>query len=340
MNKPYITIKSTVFSFLLFCILLAVCIAVMYDQDQNRKFLYIPLIVGLLICLLNSYNNIIKKLTIIDTELLKTTTPSNPNHAELTTCPEYWKRQVVYKDGNKNDPYTMCYNKFKSTEHHVNLIGGQYKNTDTTDTTDTTATTNYLFQHGSNVVVDKDTETPLSHNWARESQSNLLYEQGVVQVDQFVDGDGSLVEGFDDPEVYHRHYVNTETSQKMDINPYDERKVTINADGTIDEDGGNIPSGFVRDHSHSFTHNYRYSHTHKGNGYGDDIHNNNIPFPIYNESIYSNLNYWLNPFSDETHSLAEINLTQLNKIENNCQLTKPFNWVEAKNKCSTSTFQK
>ena len=329
MNKPYVTIKSTVFSFLLFCILLAVCIAVMYDQDQNRKFLYIPLIVGLLICLLNSYNNIIKKISIIDKELQKTNAPTNKNHAELITCPEYWKRQVVYKDGNKNDPYTMCYNKFKSTEHDVNLIGGKYE-----DTGD-----DRYFQYGSEVVVDTDTETTLTHNWARESQNKLLSQQGVVQVDdveKFVDGNGSLIEGFDDPGVYHRHYVNTTTSDKMDINPYSENKVTIDKTGVIDGDIDNIPSKFIREHDHSFTHNYRYSHTHGGNGDDESIDTN--PFPTY-KNQNSNLDYWLSPFNDDFHDLAEINLTQLNKIENNCQLTKPFNWVEAKNKCSSSTFQ-
>ena len=334
MNKPYVTIKSTVFSFLLFCILLALCIAVMYDQDQKRKFLYIPLIVGLLICLLNSYNNIIKKLTIIDTELRKTNAPTNKNHAELITCPEYWKRQVVYKDGNKNDPYTMCYNKFKSTEHDVNFIGGKLTNTEDGVNTD------FVFQHGSNVVVDKDPEKRLSHNWAQDSQSNLLYEQGVVQVDQidnFVDGNGSLIEGFDDPEVYHRHYVNTQTSGKMDINPYSEKRVTIDGTTVIGGDSNNIPSGFNTDHNHEFTHNYRYSHSHGGAG---DININNNPFPIYGgELANSNLDYWFSPFNDGVNNLAEINLTQLNKIENNCQLTKPFNWVEAKNKCVTSTFK-
>ena len=52
----------------------------------------------------------------------------------------------------------------------------------------------------------------------------------------------------------------------------------------------------------------------------------------------SNLQYWLNNYTtsslngNETHH-AEINLTKLNEIANNCDLVGEFSWIE-KQRCN------
>ena len=52
-----------------------------------------------------------------------------------------------------------------------------------------------------------------------------------------------------------------------------------------------------------------------------------------NRSMYSNDYHWISPYKEGAKLYAEINLDELNKASNKCELVKNLPWVEAKSKC-------
>ena len=79
--------------------------------------------------------------------------------------------------------------------------------------------------------------------------------------------------------------------------------------------------------------NVSYWHTH-----GDDPKQTIVSTPLtpnnsYITQTYGNEKKWINPYLKSGQYFAEINLTELNKTENKCDLVKHFGWIEAKNKC-------
>ena len=322
--KPYITLKATISTFLIFLILLGTCVLTMVDTKsdghESRKFFYIPFIIGLGICLISCYTNITDKINLIEKELEETNKPKNINNAKLTTCPEYWKKNVVRdKDDNQ---YTMCYNTFKSSQSEdPYFIGGQFKTHDTNPTfeVDESTLNNHSFSQ-ENLVRDPDDPSGdeiFTREYALTRQSNLLLNQinnDIVENFSTTDADDKVGEDglIKPPTGQHRHYVNTIT---------DFQKI-LSSDGKVIQDP---------DHTHSYIHDYNFLHEN-----GSDFILNDLSASIYNPKN-SNLDFWLNPYVDEHRNhLAEINLTKLNSIDNNCELTKPFVWVQAQNQCNKS----
>ena len=81
--KPYITFKSSIVVFLLILIFSGLCLLVLLDDNEDRKFLYIPFIIGIGICLISSYVKITDKIKVIEDELKITNSQKNVKPRDL-----------------------------------------------------------------------------------------------------------------------------------------------------------------------------------------------------------------------------------------------------------------
>ena len=287
--KPYITFKSSIVVFLLILIFSGLCLLVLLDDNEDRKFLYIPFIIGIGICLISSYVKITDKIKVIEDELKITNSQKNVKHVNLTTCPEYWKKKIV-KNSSDNKEYMMCYNKINN---NGDTIGKFDKNEFTDD--------NIMFINPANDYQIDDLTKANASNAQFHLQNSDPIQEGFVNP----------------PEGYHKHYVNTVTTPSIIL-----------------------PDGTTNDNGHIHTYESMYTYYHK-DGSTDIVRGGNLQDnsnKYYNDIYSNNFDNWFNDFTPENagenETEAEINVTKLNTIKDNCLLTKPFAWIEAHNKCN------
>jgi hypothetical protein len=312
-------VKTVLMLCIIIIVLLSVSTVYLMDLLKNKdaNYLLVPLIVGLILTLLRFYNNIVQKAKIV--ELLKNKKEDSLDESKIsfTTCPEYWTKKTV-----NNTVY--CHNNFTDIDDNKIIIGSDLtKDLDTThldtDLEEGDATKSIGFK------INNQNKTPNdpSNTYIPTMRGNAEYPKSDVEE--------PVIEKFDEQ-------VNPNTSDNT-LHKHDWTYYAHKGDITWDKDTdfGEHKQAKYNDDDHLI--NVAYWHDHEGTSVGSD----GKPLKMtadaadaaYVSQPFSNTTNWINPYLDkDTKLYAEINLTELNKTSNKCDLVNNFTWIEAKNKCA------
>ncbi|QOI90207.1 hypothetical protein QKU58_gp124 [Pyramimonas orientalis virus] len=320
-----VSIFATMFFFVLTAILglLAHNIA---DPKQPIFWLITTLFIGMFIAFLVCLTNIRESVKVSEQKLQKKTT----TETNLTTCPDYWTKQVVRNELTKED-VVMCYNLVNNDKNKNVFIDGTLSKIEGGLPEDPI---DYSFD-GINFNI---------HHFANGVGSNLSYYRSMAKFKETPDyivstmGPGSEnVEGFVDydekdsnPTALHRSgYIEP---GHPDYQTYEHTHNTVI--NHLGEDISARNPDDIKNHSHYIQVGPRF-HSHYPDHVDDGGHSQSQQ---YYSVTNSNFDHWINPrdiaYNDGTKKTAiEINLNKLNLTTNTCELAKLFNWSEAKTKC-------
>lgn len=320
------TFNTKIIVFVLVLILVTVAISAAYITDSvdfaDKDFVFIPLIVGLLLTMIRTYNNITEKYQVV-MELADLREASlDQKKISFDTCPDYWTK-------NTRNGAVYCTNQFADRDDELNYIGGHLKKVSTPVDealiSDDSAS-NIGFAFAAHTEVDgknnfKDPE--FTYIPKMRSSSNVDVEEPFTE-------DSSAHDTV--PHKHTRTFVDYAHSDK----PVEWK------DG---EDRAHDTSAY-KDGDHLLIYNEDVYHDHSGNGNLYDASGNLIwgravvassemsqePEEDVSKE-FNNRSEWISPRRKSGSMHAEINLSELNKKENKCHLVKNFNWEEAKRKC-------
>lgn len=280
---------------------------------------FIPLIIGLILTLVRFYNNLKEKARI--SELLRTKHNESLDQSKIRfeTCPEYWTKETV-------DDKVYCHNKFTDIDGNVTYIGGDLTDKLNIELLDDSASNigfKFDMKESKEDGNDDITLNNKEYTSISEMRSNLIIPDNENK-ETFV------VEGYEDADsIKHKHRFTYVNYAHKDGQP------EVWEDGKSREH----PNVF-NDDKHLQIFNYDLVHSHDKDKLLDEngeeikdiselmLKDTNI------KQQFSNDTNWISPFKEDETLYAEINLTELNKSSNKCELAKNLPWIEAKNKCA------
>jgi len=320
------TLNTKIIVFTLCLILVTIAVSAVYitnsDDFENRDYIFLPLIVGLILTGLRTYNNISEKRKIVDAIAAEYEANADQSKMQFQTCPDYWTKETKGET-------VYCTNEFVDRDNETNLIGGKLAfadgNVDESMITDDGASNiGFAFAHGKS-----------ADDVHKFDDHEFTYLPSLRKA-----GNPETVEGFADPPDGHDEVPHKHTRTFVDYAHTD--KPVEWKDGT---DRAHDTSSY-KDSDHLLIFNQDVYHDHSGNrnlydskgnllwgiaGVSSTATEDNTPEVIENE--FGNDANWISPTRKDDYIHAEINLSELNKKANKCHLVKNFSWSEAKRKC-------
>ena len=318
--------KIIIFTIALFLVTVAVSSVYITDsaQFEDKDYLFVPLIVGLILTLLRTYNNISEKSKIVQKLATERENSLDQSKIKFTTCPDYWTKET--KGGA-----TFCRNDFVDRDGDTNIIGGP------------------LAQASGNIdpelVVQDDNTSNIGFAFAHSKTDDVhTFEDSKSTYIPFLRNSSNeeLIEEFDQSLSSHDTVPHKHTRTFVDYAHTD--KPVEWKDG---EDREHDKSSY-KDGDHLLIYNEDVYHDHTGNGNLYDAKGNLIwgravmsksksggesADDIQIEDEFDRENNWISPLKKNNYMHAEINLDELNTKDNKCHLVKQFSWNEAKTKC-------
>ena len=331
--KNTFNVKIVIFLILLIISLISVSSVFVFDLApfDGKEQVFIPLIIAMSFTLIRFYNNLMEKSKIVENMKKQREESLNQTTMKFNTCPEYWTKTTKGET-------VLCRNVFTDRDGETMVIGGKLINVtsphgdlDTTDSASNIGFKQFRKDENENGA-NKEVFTNLDSTYIPSLRSNIqvpLTENTVVE--QFSQSDEDTV-----PHMHKRTEVlYTPTNAEV--------KWADGEDRSHSEDK-------LKDSKHFEMYEYSYVHDHTSGDYYD------LDFKKYNgesgsfevlksavtgedlkadasRSMYSNDMNWISPYEHEGELYAEINLNELNKASNKCELVKNLPWVEAKAKC-------
>lgn len=329
--KNTFNVKIVIFLILLIISLVSVTSVFIFDLApfDGKEQVFIPLIIAMSFTLIRFYNNLIEKSKIVENIKKKRDDALNENTMKFNTCPEYWTKTTI------NDK-VLCRNFFTDKDNEMMVIGGKLitaSNPLHNDLNTNNAASNIGFSNSYDTSGTSNTFLNLDDTYIPSLRSNIKIENTKNDIiEQF--------SSISDPQntVPHMH-------ERTEILYTPTNKDIEWADGvtrTHDTDK-------LKDDKHFHVYNYKYVHDHTTSDYYDvDFKKydpesgefkelrSSITGEIIEEStrkMYSNDGNWISPYKKDNVLYAEINLNELNKASNKCDLVKYFPWIEAESKC-------
>jgi hypothetical protein len=322
------TFNTKIIIFTVSLILVTIAVSSVYITEsvkfEHKDFVFLPLIVGLLLTLIRTYNNITEKNKIVQKIAMERENSLDQSKIKFNTCPDYWTKET------KEDA-VYCKNTFKDSEGKMNLIGGPLKQLEGNIdekliplNADSAKNIGFQFAHKN----ENDVHTFEDHDSTYVPSLRKSGDEEVIE---------SFEEGLDDHDaIPHKH-----TRTFVDY-AHTNKPVTWK-DG---EDREHDATAY-KDSNHLLIYNEDVYHDHSGNGNLYDAKGNLIwgrsvvssakdmgdPDESIYENEFENVNNWISPHKNKNYMHAEINLNELNKKDNKCHLVKQFSWNEAKTKC-------
>ena len=331
--KNTFNVKIVIFLILLIISLISVSSVFLFDLApfDGKEQVFIPLIIAMGFTLIRFYNNLMEKSKIVENMKKQKDESINQTTMKFNTCPEYWTKTTKGET-------VLCRNVFTDRDGETMSIGGKLATVATPQdellTSDSASNIGFNQFHTVAAVdgENKGTFTDLDYTYIPSMRSNIQVPETKNQVvEQFSQSDEDTV-----PHMHKRTevlYTPTDAEVKW-------------ADG---EDRSHSEDK-LKDSKHFEMYEYSYVHDHATNDYYD------LDFKKYNgetgsfevlksavtgedlnvetsRSMYSNDMNWISPYEHEGELYAEINLNELNKASNKCELVKNLPWVEAKAKC-------
>jgi len=298
---------------------------------DGKEQVFIPLIIAMSFTLIRFYNNLMEKSKIIENMKKQKSESLNQATMKFNTCPEYWTKTT------KGDT-VLCRNVFTDRDDETMVIGGKLINVTSPhielNTTDSASNIGF----SNSYIVDSTGK----HNFNEQEFTYIPKLRSNLQIPKSLINTENVVEQFsqgDEDTMAHMHkrteilYTPTNAEIKW-------------ADGIDREHGADK----LKDSKHFEMYEYSYVHDHTSEDFYDlDFKKYNsdsgtfdsIKSPITgsevkmnaSRSMYSNDTNWISPYEHDGDLYAEINLKELNKASNKCELVKNLPWVEAKAKC-------
>lgn len=320
------TFNTKIIIFTISLILVTIAVSSVYItesvQFEDKDYVFVPLIVGLILTLIRTYNNISEKREIVQKLAEERENSLDQSKIQFKTCPDYWTKET-------KDDAVYCRNEFTDSKGDINIIGGPLaKPSGNIDekliVEDSASNIGFAFAHKMENDVhtfenDKFTYIPSMRN----SNNDQLIEE--------------FEEGLDDHDAIPHKHTRTFVDYAHADKPVEWK------DG---EDREHDASAY-KDGDHLLIYNEDVYHDHSGNGNLYDAKGNLIwgrsvlsaeqknkgNVEIVNKNEFDNINNWISPLKKKNYMHAEINLNELNKKDNKCHLVKQFSWNEAKTKC-------
>jgi len=289
-------------SFLMLCLIIIILISssITYFADfatfKGKNELFIPIFIGLLLTLIRFYNNISEKTKIIDELNEKNKKSLNQSSIEFETCPEYWTK-VSHNDN------VYCHNNYTDVNNKTTTVGG--KVTEDVNSDD----------------VSDDDSSVKDNIFANQSITEM---RAKAKYDDVSGGKTEVVEPYTENEPTENN-----SSHRHNWTYYAHK-------GDIEWDGKNFGAhqNYQYDDENHFM-NVSYEHSHSGESpFVTNTTSSSMNSDSYIQQSSSNETNWINPYKNGADTYAEINLTELNRTNNKCDLVKNFAWVEAMNKCA------
>ena len=243
-------------------------------------------------------------------------------YAKLTTCPDYWTKNVVI-DPDTKSPVIMCYNEHVN-DQDVSYLGGEMTYTGSDElpvpldsgaaprsTDEDVNPENFLFS----------ADSPFAGKNLKEVRDMLVPESIIKSAN---DSSTEVTEGFTlfrrgDPE--YSDYLHTHANVRRVI------------DGAVTPGRGVDENNIDRGHTHERNYGIGY-HSHDAGHEDAQGAINDMSDEKY-IARFNNFTNWISPYMRENGKFAiEINLNQLNKAANTCDLAKNFIWSDVWNNCS------
>lgn len=319
-------VKIVIFLIVLIISLISISTVFIFDLAtfKGREYVFIPMIIAMTFTLIRFYNNLMEKSKIVEDMRKMKEDALIQTNIQFNTCPEYWTKTSA------NDK-VLCRNVFVDKDDEKMVIGGKLTTLSgtvdsTLSQTDTTSNIGFAQFKTTTKAGDNTFNNP-DYSYIPNLRSNLV---------------APVVEGF--------------TASDEDTVPHMHKRTEILYTPTT----GNIKwaDGVERSHDlskfkdskHLEMYEYSYVHDHtSGNSYDLDFKKYNMntdSFDVLQATLngenaqvnnsrvmYSNDTNWISPFQQNGELYAEINLNELNKASNKCELVKNLPWVEAKAKC-------
>lgn len=326
------TFNVKIILFLTVTVLVTIVVSAIYINDmvdlEDKDFLFIPVIISLVFTLLRCYNNIVEKSKLVEKLLEEKENSSDAKKISFDTCPDYWTKtssgDVIY-----------CKNEFVDADGDKNYIGGTLKKLDEVDgvisneleSSDSAKHIGFALHHSQNEDGEQ-TFANAEHTYIPSMRASMSNQDAVETFENDVGHDTI-------PHKHTRTYVDyAHTNTPVTWKDGKER----DHDTLMYRDG---------DHMAIYTEDVYHDHTGNNNLYdyqGNLIWGRQTPENMsasavsadeQNNNLYKNDENWIGPFNSQDGALhAQINLNELNKIDNKCQLVKNLPWTEAKNKCA------
>ena len=330
--KNTFNVKIVIFLILLIISLVSVTSVFIFDLApfDGKEQVFIPLIIAMSFTLIRFYNNLIEKSKIVENIKKKREDSLNENTMEFNTCPEYWTKTTI------NDK-AYCRNFFIDKDDEMMVIGGKLITASNphNDLNTSNLASNIGFFHSYKVdAAGSNIFDNLAYTYIPSLRSNIKIQTQTTK--------NPIVEQFSsDPQedtMPHMH-------ERTEILYTPTGKDIEWADGvtrTHDTDK-------LKDDKHLQVYNYKYVHDHTTDEYygldfkkydlesGDFVDvRSTLTGEVIEDStrkMYSNDGNWISPYKKDNVLYAEINLEELNKASNKCELVKHFPWIEAESKC-------
>lgn len=277
--------------------------------------LFIPIIIALVLTLLRFNNNISEKSKIVEHQKKLKEDGNDEEKIMFTTCPEYWTK-TTHKDN------VYCHNNFTDIEDNKIVIGSELTDAIDTNIDAEAQASNIGFSF--DMKKNENNETTLENpdkTYIPTMRSNAIYPTPKIVVENFEDAADPATEN----NTLHKH---TWT--------YYAHKDDIKWDGN-DEFGKKHSDYKYNDDDHLINVAYWHKHGEEINlidSEGNPVKTETKKQQSYVSQQYSNDTNWISPYVDTDNKIyAEINLNELNKTKNKCDLVKNLAWVEANNKC-------
>ncbi len=324
------TFNTKIIIFTIFLLLVTIAVSGVYITEavafEDKDYIFLPLLVGLILTLLRTFNNISEKNKIVQKIAAERENSLDQSKIKFDTCPDYWTKDT--KNGS-----VYCRNEFIDRDGDVNLIGGplaqapgpmQEELQKYNDDSASNIGFAFAHQNTNNVHAFEDDEFTYI--------PSLRNSNNDETIEAFEEGPGHS----DHDAVPHKH-----TRTFVDYAHTD--KPVHWKDG---EEREHDPSAY-KDGDHLLIYNEDVYHDHSGNGNLYDAKGNliwgrhvlsrdadpNNKQTEFIENEFENNKHWISPIKKNDVMHAEINLNELNNKDNKCHLVKQFSWAEAKTKC-------
>ena len=296
-----VSLFTTIFFIMLTCVL-GYILYVVGDPNEDIFWLLAPLFIGMFISVIVCLGNINQTVKVSKAKLDKVLI----NDTTMTTCPNYWMKQIVYDPATKSRT-TMCYNIIPNTDpNKIMFIDG------------------YL-----TYLDDPNNTSPDFSFTSSRLSSNLSYYRDLAS--------SNIVEGFMEGQYYNND------DENYIANYHYHNNITLEASPGItplDSENGNT----LDDHGHTYTNIGRRGHSHSDGWVLNSPTANPNNYDLFDDHdpAHSNLDHWISArkvknITDTTTGSSiyaiEINLDKLNAAANSCELAKLFNWSEQKINC-------
>ena len=302
-----VSLFTTVFFIMLTCAL-GYILYVVGDPNEDIFWLLTPLFIGMFLATLVCIGNINKTVKISKSKLDKILV----NDTSMTTCPNYWMKQIVYDPATKTRN-TMCYNIIPNTDpNKIKFIDGP------------------LIKISSSQDIDGVPQDMEDFRFTTSRlNSNLSFYRNMAS--------SNVIEGF----MEGQYYSNDNDNYLANYHYHDE--ITLTTGENVTPLNSENP---MSNHSHVYNNIGRRGHSHSlGWEFGMDGANNGNNFNLFepHDPTHSNLDHWISArkvkgltsaeSTDDGIYAIEINLDKLNAAANSCELAKLFNWSEQKINC-------